>query len=66
MSDNDLITFGKFKGTAMANIPAWWLVWFWDENAYKSLNTMTKEGIEVLSYIKKTGIEYLRKEKESG
>lgn len=66
MKDSDLMKFGKFKDEAMANVPAWWLVWFWDENSSKPLNQMKKSGIEVLHYIKETGIDYLRKEKKSG
>lgn len=28
--DDDVITFGKFKGAKMANIPAWYLLRLWE------------------------------------
>lgn len=68
MKDQDLMKFGKFKGEAMANVPAWWLVWFWDENIDNWLKKSPKVlpwGIEVMEYIKETGIDHLRKEAKS-
>lgn len=39
MTDNDIIPFGKFKGTKLANIPADYFVWLneqdWCTKAYK-------------------------------
>lgn len=32
MSDEDLMPFGKFAGQKMANVPAHYLKWLWDNN----------------------------------
>jgi len=32
MDDNSLMPFGKFKGHALANVPAWYLLWLLNEN----------------------------------
>lgn len=32
MSDEDLMPFGKFAGQKMANVPAQYLKWLWDNN----------------------------------
>ncbi|MEC7753833.1 MAG: DUF3820 family protein [Bacteroidota bacterium] len=32
MTDTDLMPFGKYKGTAMANVPDDYLMWFWKKN----------------------------------
>jgi len=31
MTDTDLMPFGKYKDKAMANVPAKYLLWLWDE-----------------------------------
>lgn len=62
MTDNDLMPFGKHKGKKMANVPASWLVWFYDENINKPVSQIGVNGVGILSYCKKTGVEYLRKE----
>ena len=31
MSDTDLMPFGKHKGTEMANVPAAYLIWLYDQ-----------------------------------
>jgi len=62
MKDEDLITFGKHKGIAMANVPAVWLISFHEEIDSKKKTKLTNEEIEVFNYISKTGIELLRKE----
>lgn len=33
MEDEDIMPFGKYKGTAMANVPAEYLIWLYDELA---------------------------------
>lgn len=30
LSDNSIMPFGKFKGQAMVNVPAWHLMWLHD------------------------------------
>lgn len=35
LKDTDPMPFGKYKGTAMANVPAGYLIWF-KENGYKN------------------------------
>jgi uncharacterized protein (DUF3820 family) len=32
MKDTDLMPFGKHKGTEMANVPATYLLWLWDND----------------------------------
>lgn len=62
MKDEDLMTFGKHKGEKMANVPASWLVWFYDENIKKPAFKVGVAGLNVLKYIQDTGLDYLRKE----
>lgn len=33
MEDTDLMPFGKHKGTAMANVPAYYLLWLHDNGS---------------------------------
>lgn len=30
MTDESLMPFGKYKGKAMANVPAYYLLWVWE------------------------------------
>lgn len=62
MKDTDLMPFGKHKGEKMANVPASWLVWFWDETSKKDFNVLRDEAKEVLYYINCYGIENLKRE----
>lgn len=62
MKDTDLMPFGKHKGEAMANVPASYLVWFYDENIKKPAFKVGLEGLKVLKYCQETGIDHLRKE----
>ena len=43
MTDNSLMPFGKYKGTKMANIPASYLIWIFENN---------KCSIEVIKYVR--------------
>lgn len=45
MTDSDLMTFGKYKGTAMANVPATYLRWV-KENVQK--NSITAPVIKYI------------------
>lgn len=50
--DDDRITFGRYKGTKMANIPAWYLLRLWDSK---------RATTQVLGYIAEN-IEIIQKE----
>ena len=62
MNDKDIITFGKHKGTAMANVPASWLIWFFEDFQSKPNIKMSDDADQVIKYIWNTGIDLLRKE----
>lgn len=47
MSDTDLMPYGKFKGTEMANVPAYYLIWQWDNASVP----VRKKFPEVFDYI---------------
>ena len=32
MEDTDLMPYGKFKGDKMENVPAYYLIWLYDNN----------------------------------
>lgn len=34
MSDDDEITFGKYKGTPIGKVPASYLLWLWDNGLW--------------------------------
>jgi uncharacterized protein (DUF3820 family) len=34
MSDEDTIWFGKYKGTKLADVPARYLLWLWDNGIW--------------------------------
>ena len=46
MTDTDLMPFGKWEGTAMANVPAEYLLWFYN-NVARQVHTAP-----VLDYIR--------------
>ena len=43
LTDNSLMPFGKHKGTKMANVPASYLIWIYENN---------KCSIEVIKYVR--------------
>lgn len=43
LTDNSLMPFGKYKGTKMANVPASYLIWIYENN---------KCSIEVIKYVR--------------
>ena len=43
MTDNSLMPFGKYKGTKMADVPASYLIWIFENN---------KCSIEVIKYVR--------------
>ena len=50
MDDNSIIKFGKYQGRKLANIPAWWLLWYYDQN--KPLMDYIDENREILEKVK--------------
>ena len=49
MNDESIITFGKYKGEKLANVPANYLIWLYDENkCFGEIKDYIKENIEVL------------------
>lgn len=43
LTDNDLMPFGKYKGEKLANVPASYLLWLYDNN---KCNQYLREYIE--------------------
>jgi uncharacterized protein (DUF3820 family) len=43
LNDNSLMPFGKYKGTEMANVPASYLIWIYENN---------KCSLEVIKYVR--------------
>ena len=53
MTDTDLMPFGKYKGTAMANVPADYLLWLYRNTAgafrsYPEVKEYIRENLKVL------------------
>jgi len=47
--DDDLMPYGKYKGVKMANVPASYLIWLYDNNkAANSVKFYIEENMEVL------------------
>jgi uncharacterized protein (DUF3820 family) len=63
MTDSCLMPFGKHSGTAMANVPASYLLWFWNQNKddFEDGKFMVRDKYRVMTYIK-DNLEDLRKE----
>lgn len=38
MNDQDLITFGKYKGHKLEDVPASYLLWLWDNGIWAEKN----------------------------
>jgi len=52
MDDNSLMPFGKFKGVKLANVPAWYLLWLYNENKCNGdLKEYIKENLDVLTIV---------------
>jgi uncharacterized protein (DUF3820 family) len=50
LTDNSLMPFGKFKGQAMVNVPAWNLIWLHEGNAFND-DDLRRFYPEVFEYI---------------
>jgi len=49
MNDNDIMPFGKFKGLKMANVPAKYLLYFYNANKCRgALKEYIKYNLEAL------------------
>ena len=51
MDDYSLMPFGKYKGTQLANVPASYLIWIYEESlgfAYPGLREYIKDNLHIL------------------
>ena len=49
MTDEDKMPIGKYKGEKLANVPASYLLWLWDQgNIFGPLKDYIKENLDVL------------------
>jgi uncharacterized protein (DUF3820 family) len=47
-TDKTLMPFGKYKGKALINIPAYYFIWLWENTDVKgALHTYIKENLDV-------------------
>lgn len=50
LTDNDLMPFGKYKGEKLANVPASYLLWLYDNNkCNKYLREYIEDNMDVLN-----------------
>lgn len=47
-TDTTPMPFGKYKGTAMANVPAWYLIWLYREGSPGVVKPYIQENFDVL------------------
>ena len=60
MTDESIMPFGKYKGEKLANIPAEYLLWLYDEGrCYGELRTYIADNMDSI----KAEIEYKNKQK---
>lgn len=57
MKDSDLMTWGKYKGEKLGNVPASYLLWFFEQ-------PWAKEHKELFAYVE-SGFKHLVKEAEA-
>jgi uncharacterized protein (DUF3820 family) len=49
LSDESPMPFGRYKGDKMANVPASYLMWLYDENRYsKEVGDYIEDNLDVL------------------
>lgn len=49
MNDNSIMPFGKYKGVKLANVPASYLLWLYDNNkCFGELKKYIEENIDIL------------------
>lgn len=56
LTDNDPMPFGKYQGQKMANVPANYLLYLWEQNQFRYMN-----GKRVKDYIERN-LEAIKKE----
>ena len=61
MNDNTPMPFGKHKGKAMVEVPASYLLWYWNEHEGQSTVGMYPDKRNVLKYIEEN-LDVLKKE----
>jgi uncharacterized protein (DUF3820 family) len=62
MKDQDLMPFGKYKDTPMANVPDSYLLWLYNRIMMKqeSGQPLNQDESRILSYIEDYGVENLQ------
>lgn len=54
MNDNSIMPFGKYKGEKLANVPAGYLIWLYDNGKlFGELAKYCKDNLQVLTMQKK-------------
>lgn len=49
MTDNSIMPFGKYKGEKMINIPAYYLLWLFDNNkCFGEVEKYIKDNMDVI------------------
>jgi len=49
LNDNSLMPYGKYKGEKMANVPANYLLWLWDnDKCCESVREYIEDNMDVL------------------
>ena len=51
LNDDSLMPFGKHKGTKMKDVPADYLLWFFEEKSSALSSTLSSQDETVLEYI---------------
>ena len=50
MTDDDLMTFGKYNGERIGSVPASYLLWLWDNGLWRD-KTLSQKNDPVREYI---------------
>lgn len=48
MTDNSIMTFGKYKGEKLCNVPAKYLLWLYYNGCYGELKEYIVDNLDVL------------------
>lgn len=53
LNDSSPMPIGKYKGKAMEDVPAQWLMWFWEQNkrAYIEESRLSVNQQSIMEYI---------------
>jgi hypothetical protein len=63
LTDNDPMPFGKYKDTALINVPAWYLLWLYDDMIRVAPNKRSLAQKYLIAYIEDNK-EVLEKQKK--